>query len=71
MFETVINEDALADQALEAATRYDFEEWRELLTEGRRPRNVNRYARQIMAGLNRAVELGRIGNPAAWKLKPL
>jgi hypothetical protein len=71
MFETVINEDALADKALEAATRDDFEEWRERLTKGRQPRSVNRYVRQIMAGLNRAVELGHIGNPAAWKLKPL
>jgi integrase len=71
MFETVINENALADKALEAATRDDFEEWRERLTEGRQPRSVNRYVRQIMAGLNRAVELGHIGNPAAWKLKPL
>lgn len=71
MFDTVINEDALADKALEAATRDDFEEWRERLSEGRQPRSVNRYVRQIMAGLNRAVELGHIGNPAAWKLKPL
>ena len=71
MFETVINEDALADKALEAATRDDFEEWRERLTKGRQPRSVNRYVRQVMAGLNRAVELGHIGNPAAWKLKPL
>jgi len=71
MFETVINEDALADKALEAATRDDFEEWRERLTEGRQPRSINRYVRQIMAGLNRAVELGHIGNPAAWKLKSL
>ena len=71
MFETVIDEDALAHQALEAATRDDFEEWRERLTEGRQPRSVDRYARRLMAGLNRAVELGHIGNPAAWKLKPL
>lgn len=71
MFETAINKDAVADKALESATHDDFEEWRDRLTPGRQPRSINRYVRQVMAALNRAVELGHVGNPAALKLKPL
>jgi hypothetical protein len=68
MFATAISNDPLAAKALETATRDDFEEWRDRLTKGRQPRSVNRYVRQIMAALNRAIELGHVGNPAAWKL---
>ncbi len=71
MFATAINKDALAAKALETATRDDFQEWRDRLTKGRQPRSVNRYVRQVMAALNRALELGHVGNPTAWKLKPL
>jgi integrase len=71
MFATTINKDALAGRALEMVTRDDFEEWRDRLTDGRLPRSVNRYVRQVMAALNRGVELGHVGNPAAWRLKPL
>jgi integrase len=71
MFQTVIFEDRLAHKALETATRDDFEEWRDRLTEGRQPRSINRYVRQVIAALNRAVELGHVGNAAVWRLKPL
>jgi integrase len=70
-FRTVLYEDILADLALDAVTRDDFLEWRDRLLEGRQPRTVNRHARAVMAALNQAVELGYLGNPAAWKLKAL
>jgi hypothetical protein len=56
---------------LEAVTRDDFLEWRDRLLEGRQPRTVNRHARAVAAALNQAVELGYLGNPAAWRLKAL
>jgi integrase len=62
---------ALANRALEAVTRDDFVEWRERLLEGRQPRTINRYVRGVAAGLNRALELGHVGNPSAWALSPL
>lgn len=71
MFATAISKDVLAGKALEMVTRDDFEEWRDRLTDGRLPRSINRYVRQVMAALNRALELGHVGNPVAWKLKPL
>ncbi len=70
-FRTVLYEDILADLALESVTRDDFLEWRDRLLEGRQPRTVNRHARAVMAALNQAVELGYLGNPAAWRLKAL
>ena len=71
MFRTAIIKEELAAKELESATRDDFEEWRDRLTKGRQARSVNRYVRQVMAALNRAVELGHVGNAAAWRLKPL
>ncbi len=70
-FRTVLYEDILADLTLESVTRDDFLEWRDRLLEGRQPRTVNRHARAVMAALNQAVELGYLGNPAAWRLKAL
>jgi integrase len=70
-YKLTIYADSIADEALEAIGRDDFEEFRDRLTKGRKARSVNRQYRAIAAGLNRAIELGHIGNPAAWRLKPL
>ena len=70
-FALTVYEDAIADLNLEQATRDDFLEWRDRLVEGRQPRSVNRQVRSVVAGLNRASELGQMGNPAAWRIKPL
>ena len=70
-FRTVLYGDVLAGLDLETVTRDDFLEWRDRLIEGRQPRTVNRHARSVMAALNQAVELGYLGNPAAWRLKAL
>ena len=64
-------DDPLADVELESATQDDFQDWRDRLMAGRQARTVNRYVRAAVAGLNRAVELGHIGNPATWTLKEL
>jgi integrase len=63
--------DALASLELESATKDDFLEWRDRLRSGRKARSLNRLVRAVVAGLNRAVELGHVGNPAAWRLRPL
>ena len=70
-FETVIYEDRIADLDLESVTRDDFLEWRDRLIDGRQARTVNRNVRAVAAALNRAIELGHVGNPAAWKLRSL
>jgi integrase len=70
-FKKYVYSDKLADISLERATRDDFEEWRERQRPGRQNRTVNRQVRSVVAGLNRAVELGHVGNPLAWKLKEL
>ena len=70
-FKLTVYEDAIAGLPLEGATTDDFLEFRDRLKKGRKPRSVNRQFRSIAAGLNRAVELGHIGNPAAWRIKPL
>ena len=70
-FKLAVYEDPIADLELESATRDDFEEWRERLSPGRQPRSVNRHVRAVVAGLNRAIELGHVGNAGAWRLKPL
>ena len=51
--------------------RDDFLEWRDRLRPGRLPRTVNRLARAVSAGLNRAVRLGHVGNPQAWRFEAL
>lgn len=70
-FRLAIYEDPIADLVLEGTARDDFLEWRDRLVPGRKPRSVNRHVRSVVAGLNRALELGHVGNPAAWRLKPL
>ena len=70
-FKLTIYKDAIANLPLESATRDDFEEWRDRLREGRANRSVNRQVRAVQAGLEQAIELGHIANPAAWRLKPL
>ncbi len=70
-FATTIYKDRLADQELESATREDFLEWRDRLHEGRQARTVNRNVRAVVAALNRAMELGHVGNPGAWKMRSL
>jgi len=70
-FATVLYQDVLANFHLDAVTREDFLEWRDRLIAGRQPRTVNRHARSVQAALNQAVELGYLGNPAAWRLKSL
>jgi integrase len=67
----VYRKDPIADLELETATRDDFLEWRDRLVPGRKPRSVNRHVRAVVAGLNRAVELGYVGTAGAWHLKPL
>jgi integrase len=64
-------EDPLATLQLEGVTKDDFLDWRERLLPGRQPRTVNRLARTVTAGLNRAHGLGHIGNPAAWRIEAL
>jgi integrase len=71
-FRIAVYSDDLAGLELERLTRDDFLEWRERqVTDKRTARSVNRHARSVIAGLNRAVELGYVGNPAAWKIKHL
>ena len=70
-FKKYVYGDKLADLALEHATRDDFEEWRGRQRPGRENRTVNRQVRTVRAGLNRAAELGHVGNPLAWTLRPL
>jgi integrase len=86
-FKLTVWSDPIASISLESATRDDFEEWRERIqkqrppSEGPRPRgrprgekqprSVNRSVRAVVAGLNKAHELGHVGNPTNWKLKPL
>ena len=70
-FKLTVDTDPLADLALEGATRDDFEEWRDRLVPGRKPRSVNRQVRSVVAALNRAHQLGHAGHVTAWSLRPL
>jgi integrase len=70
-FKVTVYEDAFADLELEELTRDDVLEWRDRVRKGREPRTVNRYVRAVVAGLNAAVELGHVGNPSAWRVRPL
>jgi integrase len=71
IFKTVVYKDPIADVKLERATGDDFRDWQARLTDGRKPRSANRYVRSVVAGLNRAIELGHLGKPSAWHLTPL
>ncbi len=71
-FKTTVEGDPLASVPLESLTKETFRLWRKRLMKGRESRTVNRLVRGVAAGLNHAVnELSHVGNPAAWKLKPL
>jgi len=70
-YKCTVYDDPLADLELERITQDDFEEWRDRLRSGRQPRTVNRHVRAVVAGLNRAVKLGHVGTPTAWRLEPL
>jgi integrase len=63
--------DSLASLQLEDTTKDDFADWRDRLLPGRLPRTVNRYVRAVTAGLNRAHQLGHVGNPASWRMQAL
>lgn len=71
MFKRLVFKDPIANLALEDATRQAFEQWRDRQRAGRKPRSINRYVRQVMGALNRAHELGYVGDARAWALKPL
>lgn len=71
IFKTVVFKDSIATVKLERATGDDFRDWQAGLTDGRKPRSANRYVRSVVAGLNRAIELGHVGKPSAWHLTPL
>ncbi len=80
-FKTVVYGDLLSRLPLESLTREDLLEWRDRLVSARlhrrdrgpvrQARTVNRHVRSVVAALNRALELGHIGNPAAWKIRSL
>jgi integrase len=70
-FKSIVWDDPLASIPLAKLTREDMREWRERLREGRQARSINRHVRSIVAGLNRAIAEGHIGNPGAWRLDPL
>lgn len=68
--------DPIAELSLEAATRDDFDEWRERMRldktgKPRQPRSINRHVRAVVAALNRAHDLGHVGRPEAWLLGKL
>jgi integrase len=63
--------DPIAEVTLETATRDDFIEWRDRLNSGQQPRSINREVRSVVAGLNRARELGHVGNPDSWTMRRL
>lgn len=70
-YKAVVWSDALAETALEELTLDDLHEWRERLRQGRLNRSINRHVRAVIAGLNKAHQLGHVGNPSAWRLEPL
>jgi hypothetical protein len=70
-FKKYVYSDPLAELSLERAAREDLEEWRERHRPGRLDRTINRQVRSVVAGLNRALELGHVGSPLAWKVKKL
>lgn len=70
-FKLTIYKDPIADIELEQASKDDFLEWRDRLQPGRQPRSINRHVRSVVAGLNKANDLGHVGNPRAWLLEPL
>jgi hypothetical protein len=72
-FELTVYGDILAGLPLDALTQQDMLEWRERLAAPgtRQPHTINRYATSVIVGLNRALDLGYVGNQRAWKLDRL
>jgi integrase len=70
-FKCVVFADSLAERELERLTREDYLDWRDRISKGRVGRTVNRYVRSVSAALNCAIELGHVGNPAAWRVRAL
>jgi len=70
-FKLTVYGDQLAELKLEQATADDFMDWRDRLRKGREPRTINRHVRSVIAGLNRARQIGHVGNPESWSMKPL
>jgi integrase len=70
-FKRFVWDDTLAELSLETVTLDDFQEWRERITASRQARTVNRNVRAVRAALNKARELGHVGNPQAWTFEPL
>lgn len=70
-FKAVVWSDAIAERSLEDLTLDDLHDWRERLREGRKNRSVNRHVRAVVAALNKAHQLGHVGNPTAWRIEPL
>ena len=71
LFRLIVESDTIADIKLEEATREDFSKWRDRLAADRQPQSVNRYTGAVAAGLNRALELGYVGDARTWTLKAL
>jgi integrase len=71
LFRLIVESDPIADLKLENASRSDFLGWRDRLTKGRQLQSINRYVGNVAAGLNKALELGFIGDARAWKLQVL
>ena len=70
-FKRIVYTDPLAELELESATLDDFLEWRDRIRVGRAARTTNRSVRAVKAGLNRARQLGHLGNSDAWDLQAL
>jgi integrase len=64
-------DDPLAGVELERLTQEDLLEWRDRVRKGRLARSINRYVATVVAGLNRALELGYVGNRSSWKIRQL
>jgi len=73
MFRVAVKrDDPFGLMLLEDVAQEDTEAWRKRLRKGRAARSVNRYVRQVVAALNKAVgKLGYTGNPNAWTLEAL
>ena len=70
-FRATVWNHAIAGIRLSDLTSEDFRDWRDGLRAGRQPQSLNRIVRDVQAGLNRAIKLGFIGDPRAWKIDPL
>lgn len=71
LFRLIIESDPIANLKLEDVARGDFLAWRDRLAKGRQPQSINRYVGSMAAGLNKALELGFVGDARAWTLTTL